>query len=434
MKHETYELPLKCGGRLAVIHVPGSPVFHLETHVYSGHRFAKKSQYELPHLLEHLALEGSKRFPDPRTIRFELEKYGIYHNAFTSLDRNWYEFYGAKEYIEHIIDLAYEWLLEPTFTEESIKQQKQVVENELTQRDANLEDRLGYAMYQSTKNGLVPSWKQRIKSIHTITRDDILTYHAEYYCPGNLIHIITGDLPKPKVEAIKQQIEAKLSELSPGKSHTASAVIPRPPKKLGILTAHPEKSTVRFDLSFLKPGFDATYDKQHFTPLRIFQTILAAGQYARLFEKTRAAGLTYTVGMEVGANHEFSFLDIYDKVKPQNLMPLLELAFTEMRAVASGGFSDEELDRAVGYQVGKMALRFQTALNYTNWYEDVYLHDLPLYSPDDVLKELQAVTRDTVVEAAQRFFRDKTLQRRLGISSAGTIDPGVEQLVHEFMI
>ncbi|MCC7543811.1 insulinase family protein [bacterium] len=434
MKHETYEIPLKNGGRLVVIHVPGSPIFHLETHVNSGHRFAKKSQYELPHLLEHLALEGSKRFPDPRTIRFELEKYGIYHNAFTSLDRNWYEFYGAKEYMTHIVDLAYEWLLEPTFTEEAIAQQKQVVENELTQRDANVEQRLGYAMYQATKNGLVPSWKQRIKSMSTISRQDILDYHATYYRPSNLTHMITGDLPKSQVTVIQQQIEDKLAGMPSGKRQTMTPVIPTSPKAMTIAVDHPEKSAVQFDLSFVLPGFDAEFDKQHFTSLRIFQTIQAAGLYARLFEKTRAAGLTYTIGMEIGANQEFSFLDIYDKVKPENMQPLLELVFAEMRAVAAGGFTDEELERAIGFRVGKMALRFQTALNFTSWYEDAYIYGMPLYSPDDVLRELQAVTRDSVVEAVRRFFTAGELQRRLGVASAAKLDPAVEQLVRDFKI
>lgn len=434
MKHETYELPLANGGRLAVIHVPGSPIFHLEVHVNSGYRYAKKSHYELPHLLEHLAFEGSKRFPDPRALRYELEKYGIYQNAYTSFNRNGYEFYSAKEYIDHIIDLGYEWFLEPTLREEAITQQKQVVENELTQHIANAEGQIGYALHQSLKNQQVLSWKKRIATMQSITRDDIVSYHQGHYYPANLLHIITGDLPRTRVKHIKQMIEVKLPAAAKKQPLAAAPVLPKPPKSLRIYSKYPHKDAVRFTIEFTKPGFDETFDAKHFTALQIYKTILGEGMYSRLFIKTRETGLTYSIGTYLGASREYSYFEIADKVPPKNVLPLVQLVFEQMRAVADGGFSDEELDRAVGYQIGRHATRFQTAMNYLSWYEDVYTQGMPLLTPDDVLAELKQVTRESVIEAAVAFFGNPSLQRRLGVASYDKVDPALEQLVADFAI
>jgi len=432
MKHQTYEQTLKAGGRLAVIHVPGAPIFQIETFVNSGNRYAPVGKYELPHLLEHLAFEGSKRFPDPQVLRYELEKFGILSNAFTSIYMNGYVMYGAMEYWKYIIDLGFEWLLDPIFSEQSIKEQKEVVKNELMGKKTNAESWSSLKTYQLLKNGLIPDYADRIESIKAISREDILSYHAKYYQPKNLLHIVTGDLPKAKVDAIASLIESKLDDLKPGMLHKNEVIIPETPKNILVPVDYPNADSVRFNLNFFQPGYDVALYEKYSIPLRIFETMLNEGDYSRIFSKSRSLGLSYTVGSGYSTGKECMEMEFWDKTQPQHLEPLIKLILDEMQAVASGDFTDQELERAIGYQVGRHATRFQTAMSYTSWYEDVYIEDMPLITPEIFLKQLKAVDRQAVIEAAKYLFSKSNKNRLLVISSKKLVSKDLESLVANF--
>lgn len=410
--------------------MPGSPIFQLETFVNSGHRFAKKSQYELPHLLEHLAFEGSARFPDPQILRYQLEKFGIFSNAFTSFYMNGYVLYGASEYWRYITDLGFEWLLEPSFTQIAIDEQKQVVENELIRHKSNAESWAGLQIYHSMKNGQVPEYDQRIGSLANISQVDIRDYHEAYYQPENLIHIITGDLPLKRVEAITEQIETKLAALKSGTTQPNPVVLPEQPKQLLFHTPYPYEDAVRFIMSFSHAGFSP----KHIIPLRVFDTILNGGLYSRIFTKSRERGLSYTVSSGAWSQKESTGAEYWDKTQPQHIKPLIDLILGEVQTVARGEFSDEELERAIGYLVGQQATRFQTALDYTGWYESVYTDDMPLRTPDEFVTELKAVTREQIMAAADYVFSSKANHRYLSISSHSKLDPEIERMVADFRI
>lgn len=400
MKHETYERRLKSGARLIVVNVPGSPIFELETIVESGHRFAKAGQYELPHLLEHLALEGSERFPDPQDFQYEIERFGIYHNAWTSVYKNGYVFYGAMEYLNRITELGMEQLLHPIFRSEAIEQQLEVVINELTGRMNDARSKAGYRMYQLQKNGQIPDWEQRIETLKTINRTDIVAFYKKYYLPANFTHFITGDLSTERVEQLVKILQGSQEHFGTSKPVSNQAILPQKPEQSVVLVSYPFEETVSFSFSIVRPG----YDDKKFIPMQLFASMLGGGFYSRLHQKVRKAGLSYSMGSGFQSGAEKGGLSIWDEPRAQHFIPLLKLALGEVMDLARGNFSDQELDRARGYELGRHATRFQTALSITNWYANSYLDGLPLVTPEEEAETLRATTRAEIVEAAQYYL------------------------------
>lgn len=387
MQHETYLRQLPAGNRLAVIHVPGAPIFQIETLVNSGHRYTDAEHYELPHLLEHLAFEGTKNYPDATKYQFELERYGIYHNASTSHDRNAYVLYGAIEYWERITQFALDQLANPLFRDEDIAQEKLIITNELTSRISQADSMAGYRLHQLLSNDQPPEWSERIKTLDAISRDDILEFYQRLYQPANYIHIITGDLPEGRVDTIGQLIGAALAGQKKRPPVDAAPILPEEPKQSTHLLAYPHKESANFVLTFFQPGFH----EMAYAPMRIFSTLLGHGMYARFHSKLRKSGLTYSTSSGYSSGAALSDYWVADKTQPQNIVPAIRLILDEIASVARGEFSDEEFERAIGYEVGSFATSFQTAISYSNWYSADYVSGLPLLPPEEALARLKAV-------------------------------------------
>lgn len=428
MKHEVFERRLASGARFFVVNVPQSPIFEMETIVDSGHRFAKPGQYELPHLLEHLALEGSKRFPDPQDFQYEIERYGIYHNAWTSIYKNGYVFYGAMEYWEHIADLSMEQLLHPIFQPEAIKQQTEVVINELTGRMNNARGRAGWQLYRLEKNGQVPDWPERIASLESITRSDITAFYKRYYHPSNFIHVVTGDLPEERVDELVKMLEVSQAGRIKRKVDGNPAIIPDKPKSSVMLLDYPFEETVSFSMHIFRPGFD----EAKFEPMQLFATMLSGGSYSRIHQKVRHAGLGYSVGANFNGDSEKGVISIWDESRSKHFIPLLRLVLGEVEDLARGNFTDRELERARGYSLGRQATRFQTALSITSWYSGAYIDDLPLISPDETAEILRNVTREQIIEAAQYYCAKDDAYRYLVASTQHGGQKELEKLVADF--
>ncbi len=428
MQHETYERTLKNGNRLAVIHVPGAPVYQFETIVQSGFQHAPKGLYELPHLLEHLAFEGSDNYPDAQKFRYELERYGIYHNAWTNFYRNGYVLYGAIEYWEHITQLALEQLLHPLFRDEEIAQQKQVVENELVGKRNNPDHRVFHLLYRLQKNMLAQDYDERLKGLHRITRQDVLDYYAKLYHPANMLHVVVGDMSEDRAEKIMGLIDAAMAGTKQRRALEDEIVQPTVSRPNVYVQEYPYEESAVFGLSFFQPGF---YDAETL-PLGLLRTIFGVGMYSRIFQKARRQGLTYSLNSGVSSDKEMLDLFFDDKTQVRHLVPLLELIFAELASITQGDFSDEELDRAVGFLSGHHAVRFQTATSFVSWYSPHYVQGLPKRDPEAFHAELQAVTREQIMAAGQLVLARDNPHRLLAVAGQGVKAAELQQLLDGF--
>lgn len=428
MHHEIIERKLSNGSRLAVVHVPGAPIFRFETIVESGHRLAKPEHYELSHLLEHLAFEGSKNFKDPQQFSYELERFGIYHNARTNFYINGYELYGAINYWEHITKFALEQLVNPIFSEKVIKQQIEVVTNELTSRMNGADSRAGYMVYQLQKNGQVPSFADRIKTLKDITLQDVQSFYDELYHPSNMLHLLVGDVPPERLNMITTMIEEATSDMPKKPAVVNEPLLADKPKQIVHTIDYPYKESAVFELSLFQPG----HNEDHAMGLGILQTMLAGGTYARLFQKARAAGLTYTMGAAYSYDKELNEMYLYDKTQPQHVVPLIELALGEIEDIAQGNFTDEELERAIGFRVGQHAVKFQTAMSYLGWYAGYFIDGMQRRDPDTFAQKIQATTREDVIAAGKFLFPKGDPYRYLVVAGSGVDQVALEKLLKNF--
>lgn len=184
------------------------------------------------HLFEHLMFGGSVNIADYDT---PLQEAGGENNAFTNNDITNYYLTLPSHNIETGFWLESDRMLNLAFSPQSLEVQRQVVIEEFKQRylnqpygDAWLKLRpLAYKVHPY----LWPTIGREISHIENATLDDVKSFFAQHYHPGNAILCVAGDISLDKVKSLCEKW------FSP---------IPAQTKKTRNLPEEPKQTAARF--------------------------------------------------------------------------------------------------------------------------------------------------------------------------------------------
>jgi len=104
------------------------------------------------------------------------------------------------------------------------------------------------------------------------------------------------------------------------------------------------------------------------------------------------------------ANEHNSTWDFGTELDPECAYELFQLIAKEVKAVIDGRITDEEVEAARQYALGRHQMGAQTAGQIARWYADSYFFDGRIDDYDERPSEIQAVTRDRIVETAREFI------------------------------
>ncbi len=204
---------LENGLTVAVIPRPGftRKLCYFATDYGSVHtRFSLDGQeYTAPegvaHYLEH------KLFDMPgRDITAEFAALGAVPNAFTSYDMTAYHF-SCTENFEASLRLLLEFVSTPFFTEESVRKEQGIIGQEIDMNadtpETKVFEQLMQAMYR--QHPIREPILGTRESIAQITPEVLSRCHRAFYCPGNMLLCVVGDVDAAQVEAIANELLPK---------------------------------------------------------------------------------------------------------------------------------------------------------------------------------------------------------------------------------
>lgn len=213
------------GLRCAILRRPDSAIATVDVLYNVGARDESRSLTGMAHLFEHLMFGGSINV---ESFDGELENAGGQSNAWTSNDfTNFYEWLPAAN-IDTALHLESDRMLSLSFSERSLKVQKEVVIEEFKQTHLNrpygdASHRLRALMYSGSHPyswpviGLVP------EHIAAVTMDDVKKWFFANYAPNNAILTIVAPQPESEIEA---KVRYWFDELPP--RQTAHRKLPAP--------------------------------------------------------------------------------------------------------------------------------------------------------------------------------------------------------------
>jgi zinc protease len=258
--------------------------------------------------------------------------------------------------------------------------------------------------------------KGTLASVESITRQDLVDFHAARFLPAGLMVVIVGDVPAARAVAAAERA------FGDWKGADQAPLVP-PVSRVSIRQqlVLPMMNKAQADVAY---GFTAAAraDPDYYA-LTLMNNVL--GQYGlggRLGDSIRERqGMAYYVFSSLDANLAAGPLVIRAGVAPANVDRTIASIDQEVRAMVRDGVTPSELADAKRYLIGSMPRNLETNSGIASFLHTVEFFGLGLDYDRCVPGLFEAVTREQVHAATQRVLEAD----RASVVVAGPYDRAV---------
>lgn len=398
MKHSVKEIRLKNGARGLLIDVPGATTMSMQFQFRAGSRYVKSKDIEqVAHIMEHMAFGANARFKSEHEFQFEFSKNGAYSNAYTSDLSMVYEADCADFEWDRILDLQKLAICQPKFNETELTAEKGNVRSELTNY-LNDHFRILWPRVQQLLGEDVLTFRQALPTIGAVTLADVREHHRRTHTTNNMRFVIAGKLRGRKFE-IKRQLEG--FQLPTGERFE----VPRDKlTKAGpSIIRRKDATNLTFGLFMAIPRElnDEELDAMHY-----LNHILTGTMHSRIFGAARQKGLAYSVNSYTGTGFYDSAWDITGQVNHEAAGELFDIITRELRNVLDGKITEEEVNAAKSFALGRYQMGAQTVSQISGFYTGRYFDDGFIKNYEKVPEMIKNVTVERMVNTARGFINE----------------------------
>lgn len=384
------------------------------------------NQNGLAHFLEHMAFNGTERYPDKTILNF-LEKDGVrfgYNvNAYTSRTETVYNISAVPQaresFVDSVLFILHDWSCAISCEENALNAERGVISEEWRRKDepralmAELQNNLIYRGAKHTKRNVLGT----LDIINGFKRQEILDFYHKWYRPDLQAIAIVGDIDVEEMEKRVKEIFSKIpAQQNPAQKETY--VIPAQDGPIFENMLHPMVKVNTLKIIHKQPfpsrEMRGTMEFYKDLALRNVVTEILKERFTRVTAKEGCpARHIALVTNKLSSDFYTSMFTI--SPKKENLQEeCLALYAKELKRALDHGFSADEL-QAAKFQASKRATNGSGEETVKNgeWIKSCLEHFLrgeALISPAEK-KELQAmmiaeVTAEDVFEYMHKMFRD----------------------------
>lgn len=402
---QTKQTILKNGLRIITSERPQNETVSLGIWVNTGSAYETKDINGISHFVEHMVFKGTKKRSSLQ-ISEEIENVGGQNNAYTS--REFTAFYAKmlKNDIELAADVITDFVTSPTFPEDEMVKEKEVVIQEIKQgidtpddvifdyfqEKAFPDEAIGYTI-------LGPEEKVR-----SFTAEDLHRYMHSNYAAENTVVVAVGNL---KHDHFVKIIEDRMSNYRAKTSFNKGTQIYRG----GFYTEKRPIEQAHFLLGF--SGIE--YYNPMYYPVSIFSTLFGGGMSSRLFQEIREKrGLVYTVYSFTNSHTQSGIFGIYAGTSGEEIQKLVPVVADEIKKVVQEKVTPKELDRAKIQLKASMLM----ALESSSSTAEVIARQMLLYGrvipTEEIVERVEAVSQEDILQAARMLFSSNPTYALLG--------------------
>ena len=321
-----------------------------------------------------------------------------------SLDSASISFSFFKDDLDTCFDLLSQMLMQPAFEKDKL-QLALSLKNEELRRIADNPQKLAFRefnrlLYPDDLRGRYAT----PASLQNIYRDDLITFHREYFFPANMMLAISGDISKDEVVNKIRQYFGNWKNV-----RQAFDIAP-PPKQAGrrvffIRKQLAQSTVVSGELTLSKNNPD-------FYAFSVLDFIIGSGGFSsRIFSAVRNnEGLAYSAGSFYRARTNYGVFGTYAFTKTASTFQSLRLMNSILQDVANGSISQTELDWAKNSILNAFIFSFEQPSQIALQQMTIAYEKLPADYLSSYRKRIEAVTRDDLKRVAARYLNE---QKRL---------------------
>lgn len=244
-------------------------------------------------------------------------------------------------------------------------------------------------------------WDAKAEEYAKVSREALLKLAPGKFNPSRVIFAYAGDLPRDSVEAfLKKYFEEWKVDTLAKRDEAERLKLLRKPGTFAV-----EREITQANISLNQPFLRRPH--KDYYPAAVASFILGGGSFSsRLMERVRSdEGLVYGISSGVGNSFDDTTLTtIVLQTKAEQAPKALEIVFAEIRKLAEGGPTEQELLQAKKTLIESLPSLFpdaeETAVTFaTNEYTGRQFDHYKQY-----VEEISAVTAEQVKEMIAKYF------------------------------
>jgi predicted Zn-dependent peptidase len=384
--------------------MPGARSVSLAAYVLAGSRLETAAEAGAAHFMEHITFKGTAAYPTTRAVSEAIEGVGGSFNAATDRESTVYWVRVPLREAARGLDVLGELILRPHLRGEEIESERAVIVEEIRSYQDDPAEHVhtlfDLAMFGDTPLGREIAGSE--ESVRALPQENLRTFWATAYRPGNIVVSAAGDIAHEDVVALVEKAFGSGAADPP-------AFDPAPVLPAGERVVVLRRQTSQAQLCLGVPGLRRD-DPQAWT-LEVLNAILGDGMSSRLFQSVREEkGLAYDVSSYIVDYADAGALVVNAGVDPDRIGPAVAAILDELVLLRDEPVPADELARSKAYLAGRLELRMEETRHVASWLGgQEALHDRVL-TLEQALGELNAVTTEDIHSLARTLIRDEWLR------------------------
>ncbi len=386
------EEELENGLKILIEPRPERNVTALKLNVKAGSMHQEEDNQGIMHLIEHLFLNGSEKYPKERDISRRISGKGGYFNAVTGFDYTGLDGLVSKKHQEELLEISLDAMFRSKLNK--LENEKKVVCNEIEMMDDDPEnqgwDLLSRMMYKNHHLMKIDGKKEIVKSL---SKQEVQRKYKELFHPANAFLVLVGPVDP---EEVIGKVEKYTQGLGTSKTVKRNKLMP--------LNCPGRKELEKdVNLSYVTVGSHTPGCKnnRNYWRMELVKAILGDNRsdVGRLFEKLRVEkGLVYSISSDFYSFSETGCLNTTFACSENKVEEALKTFNEEVEALNE--ISEEETEKYKTYLKG---LNDRDRDDVSS--ESEKISDFNLLFDMDQLKQYDSQVDELTVEEIRKTIR-----------------------------
>ncbi|HEX2080150.1 MAG TPA: pitrilysin family protein [Longimicrobium sp.] len=396
------------GVRVVAVERTAIPIVAVGVLVEAGTTYEPARSAGLARLAASLLREGTADTPGPELAR-RLAALGAEWETFAGFTHAGVTFTTLSPRVPEALDLLAAALRSPAFPADGFDRRRAEAVAALEQRNADPTvagfDLLVRALFApGAPYGRAPEGERA--GLEALARDDVVRWHGEHFVPARTTVVFVGAVPPARARALA---EAAFGSWR-AEPRAAPAPFPSPPAPAAgarvILVDRPGAAQTGIVVGSLT----VTATDSLYFPLLLLNRVLGVGTSSRLNRTLRERrGFTYGVQSYVEARRGVGVFSVEGLVRTDATDSTLVELSAELRRLASGDVTAEELEGAVSGLTGSFPTSIATVQALRTRLVNLLAWDAPLDFYTSYRERLSSVDLAQVNAAARRLFHPERM-------------------------
>ncbi len=366
----------------------------------NGSRYEKPEENGISHFIEHMLFKGTEN-RSAQQIAAEIDSIGGQLNAFTAKEYTCFHTRTLDAHASIAADVLSDMLFRPLLSAEDMELERRVINEEINMYEDSPED-LVYDLIGEAAWGAGALGRPILGTPETlagITPEIMRDYMRTHYTAANTVISVSGNFD----EGLFDMLEEKFG------SHKLADTLPEMPEAIyrtGSIVRHKDIEQLQVVAGF--NSIDVMSEEVY--SLLVFNNVFGNGMSSRLFQRIREKlGLVYYVSAGHSAYIGTGMFDISAGMSAENLKRVGELITEEIKRVKRDKLTSEEVASAKEQLKGSYILSYESTGARMQAAGRSLLLNKPVYTQEEGLKKIEAVTAESVADIIDRVLDPSTL-------------------------